>query len=79
MVPSAARPPKLESIVSILPSDDLGDVVGEHENELTEGILCKGKTFVCGSPRPLSYEVDDIGGLDLHRVTFAFRLIRDAV
>jgi hypothetical protein len=68
IVPSASRPPKSKPMDPILSSDDLGDVVGEHENELTEGTLCKGKTFVCGSPHPLSYEVDDIDGLNLHRV-----------
>jgi hypothetical protein len=50
------------------PPPDIGTLIDETGNELTQQDLCKGKSFA--SPfLTLPYAVDDADGLDIHRVS----------
>jgi hypothetical protein len=69
LVPASSRSPPI--VGSTLSSDVTGDVISPAENEITQKSLCKGRPVDSADSLSnlVSYQVADVEGLDLGRVT----------
>ncbi len=70
IVPASSRSPISTDVLGAS-SDDLGDTISPTGNELTQQSLCKNNVVSNGHGllSSVSYDVRDVEGLDLHRVS----------